>query len=232
MQTVRGDGVGHSPRRAQLLELCYRYVAEHGLATLSLRPLAAAIGSSTGVLLFLFASKDGLVGAVLDYAQADDLAALSAPPAGAADQATLGADQATLGTAAGLAWSRLADPGLRTQRALWFEACARSLADQDGGPWAGFGRASVDRWLAELAMTQPAADRDTPAGRVERTLTLAVLRGALMDLIATGDAERTTAAVWRHLAALGAVGEATDHARPPVSDSGPAPLTACGGSNH
>jgi AcrR family transcriptional regulator len=190
---VNGECAGRSPRRAQLLDLCYQYAAEHGLAGVSLRPLAAATGSSTGVLLFLFASKDGLVRAVLDRARADDLAALGAPHAGAGDGVTLGA-------AAGLAWSRLADPGLRTQRALWFEACARSLVDAGGGPWQGFGRASVDRWLAELAMTQPAADRDTPAGRAERTLTLAVLRGALMDLIATGDAERTTAAVWRHLA--------------------------------
>jgi AcrR family transcriptional regulator len=207
-RTVRGEGVGHSPRRAQLLDLAYRYAVEHGLACVSLRPLAAAIGSSTGVLLFLFASKDGLVRAVLDRARADDLAALSAPRARTGDRATLPAT-------AGRAWSRFTDPRLRTQRALWFEACARSLVDHDGGPWAGFARASVDRWLAEFAMTQPPSERDTPTGRAERTLTLAVLRGALMDLLATGDAERTTAAVRRHLAALSPVGEATDHARPP-----------------
>jgi hypothetical protein len=33
----------------------------------------------------------------------------------------------------------------------------------------------------------------------ERTLLLAVLRGALLDLLASGDAERTTAAVRRFL---------------------------------
>ena len=42
--------------------------------------------------------------------------------------------------------------------------------------------------------------------RVERgpepTLVLAVLRGGLLDLLATGDLERTTAAVDRHLALM------------------------------
>jgi AcrR family transcriptional regulator len=183
------------PRRIQLLDLAYRYALERGLEAMSLRPLAAAIGSSTGVLRFLFTNKDGLLRAMLERCRADDRAALSSPCIG-------GRDPAGLGVATGRAWSRLADPELRMQRILWFEAYARSLAGQDGGPWAGFARACVDGCLAELAKTQPAADRDTPAGRAERTLTLAVLRGVLMDLIATGDVERTTAAVRRHLAAL------------------------------
>ena len=43
-----------SRRKEELLELSYRYALEHGLADLSLRPLAAAVGSSPRVLLFLF----------------------------------------------------------------------------------------------------------------------------------------------------------------------------------
>lgn len=57
-------------------------------------------------------------------------------------------------------------------------------------------------WLAVLAAAQPESRRDTAAGLAERTLVLAVLRGALLDLLATGDAERTTAAVRLHLATL------------------------------
>lgn len=48
-----------SARRAELLELAYQYVLEHGVSDLSLRPLAAAINSSPRVLLFLFGSKGG-----------------------------------------------------------------------------------------------------------------------------------------------------------------------------
>ena len=43
--------------------------------------------------------------------------------------------------------------------------------------------------------------RRTRAGAAERTLVLAVLRGAMLDLLATGDTRRATAAVRRHLAA-------------------------------
>src|ERR687889_139227 len=67
-----GD-VGGSARQQELLEAAYGYVLERGLADLSLRPLATAIGSSPRVLLFLFGSKDGLVRALLARARADEL---------------------------------------------------------------------------------------------------------------------------------------------------------------
>ncbi|NUS51578.1 MAG: TetR/AcrR family transcriptional regulator, partial [Nocardioidaceae bacterium] len=50
-------------------------------------------------------------------------------------------------------------------------------------------------WLEVLRRAQPARDRRTARGTAERTLALAVLRGALLDLLATGDVRRTTAAV-------------------------------------
>src|SRR6185436_21069675 len=62
-----------SARQSELLEKAYAYALEHGLADLSLRPLATAIGSSPRVLLFLFGSKDGLVRALLTKARADEL---------------------------------------------------------------------------------------------------------------------------------------------------------------
>jgi hypothetical protein len=53
----------------------------------------------------------------------------------------------------------------------------------------------VEDWLELIA--EPAAGLD----QSERTLSLAVLRGALLDLLATGDRDRTGAAV-RHFFAL------------------------------
>ena len=43
--------------RENLLPLLAAYVLEHGLAGLSLRPLAAAAGTSDRMLLYHFASK-------------------------------------------------------------------------------------------------------------------------------------------------------------------------------
>jgi hypothetical protein len=77
---------------------------------------------------------------------------------------------------------------------LWLEAYARSLVEPDG-PWAGFARATVEDWLEVLRVSQPPDVRDTPAGLVERTRELALLRGALLDLLATGDEQRVSAAL-------------------------------------
>jgi AcrR family transcriptional regulator len=181
-----------SARRAELLELAYQYAVSRGRADLSLRPLAAAIGSSPRVLLYLFGSKDGLVRAVLARARADELALLGEVQGGPGG----------LAAAAAAIWAWLADESRRGLLTLWVDGYARSLAEPDG-PWAGFAAATVADWLEVLAAAQPAAHRATPAGRAERTAVLAVLRGALLDLLATGDAARTAAAVDRQLAGLG-----------------------------
>lgn len=188
-----------SARQTELLEAAYRYVLEHGLADLSLRPLAAAVGSSPRVLLYLFGSKDGLVRALFARARVDELALVEEL---ARTDGTSGADRpAGLGVVAERVWTFLAAQEHRALLALWVEAYARSLIDADG-PWAGFARSSVEEWLALLATAQPVAVRDTAAGRAARTLALAVLRGALLDLLATGDRARVTAAVHQQLAAL------------------------------
>jgi AcrR family transcriptional regulator len=193
-----------SARRALLLERCYEYVLEHGLASVSLRPLAAAVGSSPRVLLFLFGSKDELVRELLARARAEELAL----PA-------LGSAAVGLPAAAIQVWGWLAADRHRGLLRLWVESYARSLIDPDG-PWGPFARATVEDWLALLGAAQPAGERETEAGITQRTLVLAVLRGALLDLLATGDRERTTRAVRRSLDALG--GELTVETRvaPPL----------------
>ena len=183
-----------SARQAELLEAGYRYALEHGLADLSLRPLATAIGSSPRVLLYLFGSKDGLVRALLTRARMDELEMLAQLRRRGADR------QVGLTVVAERVWSWLAADEHRALLTLWVEAYARSLVDPDG-PWADFARDTVEDWLAVLAAAQPAAVRVTDAGLAERTLVLAVLRGCLLDLLATGNAERVTAAVAEHLAA-------------------------------
>jgi AcrR family transcriptional regulator len=52
-------------RRDELAEAATDYVLLHGLIGLSLRPLAAALGTSDRMLLYHFAGKDDLVATVL-----------------------------------------------------------------------------------------------------------------------------------------------------------------------
>jgi AcrR family transcriptional regulator len=205
-------------RREELLERSYAYVRAHGISELSLRPLASAVGSSPRVLLFLFGSKDGLVKALLARARTEELALIdglgvsadglgvSADGLGvSADGLGVSADGLSEGRdglpgAAAAVWGWLSDEAHRPLLRLWVEAYARSLTGGDG-PWAGFAEGTVTDWLAVLAAAQPEEERDTPAGVAERTAVLAVLRGALLDLLATGDLDRTTAAVHHALRA-------------------------------
>jgi AcrR family transcriptional regulator len=187
-------GPPSSARRDELLERAYSYIRQHGLAELSLRPLAKAIGSSPRVLLFLFGSKDGLLRALIERARSEELDLLAGLDADA--------DIADTGRAV---WRWLVADEHRPLLSLWTEAYARSLHDRTG-PWAGFARATVDDWLELLASVQPAAERASADAVAERTLVLAVLRGAMLDLLATGERERTSAAVERALGALARIG--------------------------
>jgi AcrR family transcriptional regulator len=58
------------PRKRQLLAKLIAYLAKHGLADLSLRPMAAAAGTSARLLIFHFGSKEGLLVEVLAEMQA------------------------------------------------------------------------------------------------------------------------------------------------------------------
>ncbi|MEV4319153.1 TetR/AcrR family transcriptional regulator [Actinocrispum sp. NPDC049592] len=177
-----------SAREVELLEAAYEYALTHGLAELSLRPLAKAIGSSPRVLLYLFGSKDGLVRALLARARTSELTLL------AGFQADQGLPQVALRL-----WEWLSAPEHRALLTLWLEGYARSLVEPDGA-WAGFARATVEDWLGVLTAAQPPDVRDTDNGRAQCTEILALLRGALIDLLATGDVARTSTAVQRRLA--------------------------------
>ncbi len=182
-----------SPRRDEILELAYRYALEHGVADLSLRPLAAAVGSSPRVLLFLFGNKAGLVQALLARAREDELALLDRARSMAARPPENGGPLAVTAEV----WAWLAADEHRSLLKLWVEGYARSLIEPDG-PWGGFAAATVADWLEVLGEATP----DT----VLRTLLLAVLRGAMLDLLATGDVERVSGAVSRQLELLRSAG--------------------------
>ena len=123
---------------------------------MSLRPLAAAIGSSPRVLLYLFGSKEGLTRRCW-RARADELESLAA-------------------LRRGTGWARsrgrsgrwLAAPGHRGVLVLWLEGYARSLTEP-GGPWGRFARSTVEDWLALLAAAQrPGCAAPAPGRRSAR----------------------------------------------------------------
>ena len=181
-----------SARQQELLQRAYEYVLQHGLMTLSLRPLAQAIGSSPRVLLFLFGSKEGLVQALLARARAAELAFLGEMRR-----------PDVFDSVVRRVWHWLVAKEHRPMLVLWLETYAHSLVEPEG-PYAQFALRTVDDWLELLATHQTPQHRRTRAGANERALALAVLRGAMMDLLASGDEARTTALVEAHLSGIAA----------------------------
>ncbi|WP_018335692.1 hypothetical protein [Actinomycetospora chiangmaiensis] len=176
-----------SRRRAELLDATYGRLLGADGAEPSLPALAAMVGAEPRALLDRFGTEDGLVRALLARARTEQLRALDALP-----------DDAGLATVGRVLWEWLAAPAHRPVLRLWLGSYSRSLGD-GAGPWAGFARDTVRDWDLLLAAHQPTDRVSTPAGVAERALLLAVLRGALLDLLATGDAHRATAAVTAHL---------------------------------
>ncbi len=187
-----------SARQQQLLAAAYEWVGHHGWAGMSLRPLAEAIGSSPRVLLFLFGTKDGLIRALLTRSRADQLAVLD----GLRGRPGTGETPVGLAEVGVRVWQWLSDPEHRSMLRLWLEAYSRSVGDEPDGPWSDFAAGTVHDWDELLAGYQPPDRRHAADGAAERTLLLAVLRGALLDLLATDARGRLDQAVRLHIAQL------------------------------
>ena len=158
-------------RRRKLLEDAVDYVTEHGLAGLSLRPLAAALGTDASVLLHHFGSKEDLLVQILN---------------GVRDRLRRVRRQSTAeGGAGGLAavWEWASDSRHDALFRLFFEAYGLALHRPD--LYGAFLDHVVADWLEELA---------PELGPERSTLAIASLRGLLLDLLTTGDRDRVDAA--------------------------------------
>jgi AcrR family transcriptional regulator len=173
-----------SRRRTELLAKLLEYSATHGLSDVSLRPLAGAVGSSPRMLLYFFGSKEELVRAVHQHARRRQLDLLAETLQGHADRAE---------TMRAL-WAWVSDPAHHNVVRFFFESYARSLHDRDGA-WSGFGETSVREWLPPIRRAVGCTER-------EASMLLALVRGLLLDLLATGDTKRVDAAFEMALAAF------------------------------
>lgn len=174
-----------SPRRTELLAACYRYALDHGLAGVSLRPLAAAVDSSPRVLLYLFGSKDQLIREVLAYARHRDITQMTA-----ALETVRPVNVDTFEAAAQRIWEWWSAPEQRAMARLNYEAFLRSVG-HDPGPWAGFATESIGDWRELLVRRLPGVPPEEAQARATRSQ--ALIRGLLLELLADADIARITA---------------------------------------
>jgi AcrR family transcriptional regulator len=180
--------------RSQLLDRAVDYVYENGIATLSLRPLAKALGVSPGVLIYHFASKERLIVEMLARAGHRQRVLF---------ERMRSDDDRSSAEVCRDAWRVLSDPKAQQIFRLFFEVYA--LALQDATRFPGFFPGAVANWLAFLE--QPAL-RDGASKREARkraTIILAGFRGFLLDLCATRERTRVDGAVEAWIQSLDAI---------------------------
>lgn len=163
-------------RRDDLLERATDHALEHGLIGLSLRPMAAALGTSDRMLIYHFGSKDALVAAVLTTSNDRSIAAiLDLAPSGSPRAAILDL------------WGAWTAPALARCTRMYVEAAALGLFGRE--PYAASVREANERWIAAVtAHITRAGLSPARAGRVA-TLVDATFNGLLLDRQLDDDAE-------------------------------------------
>jgi AcrR family transcriptional regulator len=179
--------------RERLLAAAVDYAAEHGLADLSLRALAAGLGTSHRMLIFHFGSKQGLLVEVVRAVEAQQRALLE----------QLRADpELDLLAQLRAFWQHLTSPALWPYERLFFEVYAQGL--QGKQPATRLLEDAIDPWLTPAADLLASQGVPVQEAQAEARLAIAVTRGLLLDLLATGDLAAVDAAMDRFTAQLAA----------------------------
>lgn len=191
--------------REQLLARVVEHLADHGVAGLSLRELAGDLGTSHRMLVYHFGSKAGLLAEVVRHVEAAQRApfeALAAAVAAGADGAdgadqVEGADQADqvveqVAERMWAMWAHWLEPSMQRQERLFFEMVGMALqGDPTMQPLLDD---LVTPWLEPIATLRMRQGIGRDDALAEARLALAVTRGLLLDVLATGDREAATRA--------------------------------------
>ncbi|HTD59971.1 MAG TPA: TetR/AcrR family transcriptional regulator [Gemmatimonadaceae bacterium] len=164
-------------RKAQLLSAAVDYFVAHGVADLSLRPMAATLGTSARLLIFHFGSKEHLILEVLGEIQRRLQASFQ------------GLVETRSPIKSYWLWATRAEnlPSLR----LLYEV--QIIAIQNPRVYGRYLEQHATDWLAiaEAAMSK------SLRSRTMATLCIAVFDGLFLELLSTGDRARTTRALDR-----------------------------------
>ena len=175
-----------SPKRdpkQRLLAAVVGVALADGIADKSLRSIAEAAGTSHRMLIHHFGSREGLLIEVIREVEAQQRAALTALVDESGQVTEDQTDQF---------WRHLRSPELAPQERLFFEVYGQAL---QGRAWATPMLAGVvEDWVAPVAAMGEALGASREVARVVARLYVAVGRGLLLDVLATGEEEEVDAA--------------------------------------
>lgn len=169
-------------RRAELLAGVIAYIADHGLAELSLRPLAAYLGTSSRMLIHYFGTKEQMLVSALET-QRPDIAALFAGIDTPEELRSRLSVSFTINTAG---------QGSTSLRVLLQVLGAATVPSS---PFKTYATAAIEVLVEAMADSLARIDPDIPDPRASATLLISGMRGLIMDWWITGDTDRIDSAV-------------------------------------
>jgi len=175
--------VQDAARRADLVNAAAEYVLAHGLAALSVRPLAAALGLSHRTLLYHFETKDKLVLEILDVIRARDAVHIR--------ELLAAADLTSLRALLRTAWVHFSAPERVPYMRFFHEVLALGL---QGAPYDAWARTIVVGRSEMIVAALVARGMTAPRARATATLVTAAVRGLQLHLLTLGEPALTDAA--------------------------------------
>jgi AcrR family transcriptional regulator len=173
---IDGRALRYQGRREDLLGAVGEYVLDNGVAALSLRRLAEAAGVSHVTLQHHFGTKEELVGEIVEH-----LLERTFTPAGDYDEYEGESSLERL-------WERWTSPAGQRDIRLFIEVLGQSLFNGEEY------RDAVRRSIAhrqDLVVSRLVGKGCPPEEALTRaTLTLALMRGLMVDMLVTGERER------------------------------------------
>jgi AcrR family transcriptional regulator len=187
-------------RPIDLLDAIVGHLTVNGVAELSLRPLAKAVGSSPRVLLYYFGSKEDMVVKVLARLRERQRTTYAQMKAASFDSPS---------EACRAIWKHMSAPDSELLFRLFFEAYALALRHPQR--FRDFLRNAIEDWLEFLAAPLRRKGCGKSEARAFATIVLAGFRGFMLDYCASRDRKRVDRAVDLWLHALDSI---------PLSDAG------------
>jgi AcrR family transcriptional regulator len=144
------------------------------------------------MLIYHFGSKEGLLVEVVRLIEERQRAALAELERELDTDPTLGPADVVRRF-----WQRLTDPALWPAERLFFELYGQALQGREGTT--PFLDGIVESWLGPLTVSTRRFGSSADAARADARLGLAVARGLLLDLLATGDRDGVNEAMERFI---------------------------------
>ncbi|MGX1673543.1 TetR/AcrR family transcriptional regulator [Streptomyces sp. NPDC055400] len=179
----------NTEKRAELLGQVVDYVQRHGLANLSLSPLAEEIGTTKRMLLYYFGSRGNLLARALAASRPDAHAMFDTVE-----------DAADLRRSARALWKAITVGEQAGPIRMLLQLL--SLAATEPDEYGDLARETVEVMIGPIADAVGRLGHPREVARERATLLVSGLRGLCQDRLVTDDAARTDAAAFHLIEAV------------------------------